>query len=183
MEKNNLLTSEMDVLTAIKTRRSIRTFTDQDVADQVVEELLRCAMHAPSAGGAAPWDFVVIRDHELLVKIAEINPYAKFGVNAPLAILICGNLEREKYQGYWVEDTAAAMENLLLAAHGLGLGACWTGIYPDKGRVASFTELLKLPANIIPMGLAIIGYPKHIPETPDRFDASRVHLNIWGQMA
>ena len=176
----NSLKSEIDALTAIKTRRSIRSFKDQDVPKQIVEELLRCAMHAPSAGGAAPWDFVVIKDKEILKQIGQINPYATFAVKSPLSILVCGNLQREKFPNYWIEDTSAAMENLLVAVNALGLGACWTGIYPMQDRVEAISKLIKLPETVIPMGLAVIGYPEKIPETKDRFDLDRVHYDIWG---
>lgn len=169
----------MDAITAILTRRSVRSFTDKDVSDAVAERLLRAAMAAPSAGNAQPWEFVLIRDRALLERVGAINQYAVFAGKAPLAILVCGNLRLERFPGYWVEDTAAAMQNLLLAAHALGLGAVWTGVYPAEDRVAAFRELVGAPAHVIPMGLAVVGWPASVPEPADRYRPERVHNNTW----
>ena len=91
----------MDTITAIMTRRSVRTFTDEDVSDEVLEQLLRAGMQAPSAGNAQPWEFVVLRDRALLEEVAKINEYAAFAPKAALGILVCANLTLEKFPGYW----------------------------------------------------------------------------------
>ena len=168
-----------EAITVVQTRRSVRSFTDEAVSDADLELILRCAMQAPSAGGAEPWEFVILKDKALLRKFAEINPYAKFAPQADVGIVVCGNLERERFKGFWVQDTSAAMENLLLAVHALNLGGVWTGLYPVEERVKGVRELIQAPAHIIPLGCALIGHPKAKPMPKDRFDESRIHKNIW----
>jgi len=169
----------MDILTALRTRRSIRKFDDKPVSDEMVREILNAAMMAPSAGNAQPWQFVVVDDRKALDSIADVNPYAKMTRQASLGILVCGDLSKEKYPGYWVQDCSAAMQNLLLAVHGLGLGAVWTGIYPDKERVPAFSKIFNLPEHILPLGFAPIGWPAQEPKSESRFREDRIHTNTY----
>jgi nitroreductase len=124
----------MDAIEAILGRRSIRSYTDKPVAKETVQQLLEAAMAAPSAGNQQPWHFVVVDDRALLEKITTVHPYAQMAKSAQLGILVCGDLSLEMHQGYWVQDCAAATENLLVAAHALGLGAVWTGVHPRSER-------------------------------------------------
>jgi nitroreductase len=169
----------MDVMEAIHTRRSIRKFQQKAVPDDLVRDLLAAAMSAPSAGNQQPWQFVIITDREILGKVPGLNPYAAMAKDAPLAILICGDLALEKFPGYWVQDCSAATQNLLLAAHGKGLGAVWTGIYPTNDRVEGFMKLCNLPEKVIPLALVAIGYPAQTLQREDRFRADRIHLDLW----
>ena len=169
----------MDLIEAIHTRRSIRKFQRKPVPDDRVHDLLAAAMSAPSAGNQQPWHFVAITDPQILGKVPDINPYAAMAKGAPLAILVCGDLDLEKYPGYWVQDCSAAVQNLLLAAHGKGLGAVWTGIYPLSDRVEGFKKLCHLPEKVIPLALVVIGYPAQNLSAEDRFRADRVHWNSW----
>ena len=169
----------MDVMSAIMERRSVRAFTDKAVTDAQVEQILRAAMNAPSAGNAQPWEFVVIRDKDTLTKVTQINEYAAFAPSAPVAILACGNLSLEKFKGSWVQDVSAAIENMLLAIPGMGLGAVWTGIYPMEERVLAFQSLLKTPDNVIPLGLIVVGYAETMPQPVDRFKPERIHREVW----
>lgn len=169
----------MDILTAIMERRSVRAFTDQHVTDEQVEQILRAGMNAPSAGNAQPWEFVTIRNKETLTKITAINQYAAFAPTASVGILACGNLDLEKFKGYWVQDVSAAVENMLLAAHGLGLGAVWTGIHPMQDRVIAFQRLVNAPDNVIPLGLIVVGYAKEMPQPVSRFKPERIHSEVW----
>ena len=125
----------MDTLDAIHTRRSIRTYLDQPVSEELIQKLLAAAMQAPSARNQQPWQFMVIDGRALLAKIATFVPNVAMAGKAPLAILVCGDLSLEKSEGYWVVDCAAAVENMLLAAHALGLGAVSCGIYPREARM------------------------------------------------
>lgn len=170
----------MHVLDAIRTRRSIRKFTPDPVSSSQIRTLLEAAMMAPSAGNAQPWQFIVVEDRNTLAQIPEIHPYAAMSREAAVGILVCGDLSREKYPGFWVQDCAAAVQNILLAAHGLGLGAVWTGIYPDEGRMARFRERFSLPPNIIPLAFIPLGHPAQNLSVADRFDPTRVHHNTWG---
>ncbi len=169
----------MDTLEAIHTRRSIREYQDKPVPEELVTEILKAAMAAPSARNQQSWEFIVITDAEVRGKIPTVSPFAQMIVNAPLGILVCGNLKIETAPGYWVVDCSAATQNLLLAAHSLGLGAVWTGVYPREERMDGLTELLNLPEHIMPHSLVVIGYPAQQPEHPDRFKPERIHHNRW----
>ena len=171
----------MYLFTALHTRRSVRAYTDQAVSSQEIHTLLDAAMIAPSAGNAQPWRFVVIDDPELLKKVPALNQYAGMAPQAPVSILICGDPGAEKHKGFWVQDCSAAIQNMLLAATGLGLGTVWTGIYPVEERVKGFRELVGLPEDIIPLGLVVIGRPAKEMERISRFDAAKVYHNTWGK--
>jgi nitroreductase len=169
----------MDTLDAIAARRSIRKYTDRPVPDDVVSQLLKAAMAAPSAGNEQAWQFIVIRDRALLDAIPKFHPYSAMLKYASVAILVCGDLTLEKYKGYWVQDCAAATQNLLLAATTMGLGAVWTGVYPAEDRVAGMRKLLNLPEHVIPLSLVPVGYPAEQPAKADRFNPERVHKDRW----
>ena len=164
---------------AILTRRSIRKYKPQAVPDEIITELLTAAMCAPSAGNEQPWEFVVINDRKLLERIPEFHPYATMLKEAHVAILVCGDLKREKHKGYWVQDCSAATENILIAVNEKKLGAVWLGIYPREERVVGLRKLLGIPENIVPFSLIAIGYPAEVKEPADRFDPARVHQNRW----
>lgn len=173
----------MDIFTTLHTRRSIRRFTDAPVDSESVNRLLDAAMIAPSAGNARPWQFVVVDDKAVLAEVPGINKYAAMAPEAPLGIVVCGDLDRERYKGFWVQDCSAAVQNILLAATGLGLGAVWTGIYPEAERVAGFQKLLQLPERIIPLALVVVGHPAQQAERAEhksRFEPELVHRNRWG---
>jgi len=169
----------METLEAIRTRRSVRKFTAQSIDDSVVEVLLRAAMSAPSAGNQQPWHFIVVNERVLLDRIPEFSPYAAMCRQAPLGILVCGDTRLEKYPGYWIQDCSAATQNLLLAAHDLGLGAVWTGVYPREERIRGFREAFKLPDHILPLAFVVIGYPAERLQPQDRFRPERIHYNRW----
>jgi len=169
----------MDPLDAIRTRRSIRKYQDKPVPEELIEKLLAAAMYAPSACNAQPWQFVLLQDRKLLREVPKIHPYAAMAAQAPLAILVCGDTSLEISPGYWAIDCSAAVENLLLAAHALGLGAVWTGVYPQQDRVEGFRRLLGLPKNVIPHSLIPLGYPAEQPPQEERYRPERIHRNGW----
>jgi len=169
----------MDALEAILSRRSIRKYRKHIISKEMVQLLLQAACSAPSAGNQQPWQFVLLEDHKILNVIHTFHPSARMLKDADKAILICGDLNLEKFKGFWMIDCAAATENILLAAHALGLGACWLGVFPREGRVTGMRKLLHLPAHIIPFALVSLGYPGEIKPREDRYDPSRVHLNKW----
>jgi len=169
----------MDILEAIHTRRSIRKFTAEPLAEDQLNQLLQAAMAAPSAGNAQPWQFVLITERAILDRIPEFHPYAAMCRQAPAAILVCGDPSLEKYPGYWVQDCAAATQTLLLAAHGLGLGAVWTGVHPDVPREGGLRKLLNIPENIVPFALVPVGHPDQPSGRVERFRPERIHRNTW----
>ncbi len=164
---------------AILSRRSIRKYTSQPVSEATVEELLQAAMAAPSAGNQQPWHFVVIRDRQVLAQIPQVHPYSSMVPSAQLAILVCGDLQRERHTGYWVQDCSAATQNLLLAAHAKGLGAVWLGVYPREDRMAGLRKMIGLPQHAVPLALIAIGYPAEDKPPAERYDPSRVHQDGW----
>jgi nitroreductase len=165
----------MDAMEAILTRRSIRKYTAQAVSDELIKELLQAAMSAPSAGNQQDWQFVVVRSRQMLDELGKVHPYAPIG-GAPLAILVCGDLQRESHQGFWTQDCAAATQNLLLAAHAKGLGAVWCGCYPREARAAALRKLLGLPEYVVPLALVVIGYPAEKKGREDRYDPAKVRV-------
>jgi nitroreductase len=169
----------MDALQAILTRRSIRKYTSKAVSEEMVRQLLEAGMSAPSAGNQQPWHFVVFTDHAIMDQISKFHRYSEMLKQAQVAILVCADLSIETHAGYWVIDCSAATENILIAAHALGLGAVWLGIYPREERVKGMIELLKLPETIMPHSLISIGYPGEKKGPANRFHAKRVHYNTW----
>ena len=167
----------------ILSRTSVRAYTDQKVEKDKIEKLLRAAMAAPTAVNKQPWHFVVIEDKHVLEQIAEEIPTAKMAARAPLAITICGDMEKAldgEGRDFWVQDASAATENLLLAAHAMGLGAVWTSVYPIKDKVEATRALLKLPETIVPLGTIVIGYPKEKPLPKDKWKPENVSYNTFG---
>lgn len=169
----------MDILTAIHTRRSVRRFTSDPVSEADLEVLLRVAMQAPSADNGQPWHFIVINDREIMNTIPSIHPWSEMMKEAALGILVCGRIVEGEMGGYWQQDCAAATENILLAAHGIGLGAVWLGIAPDARRMMDFSALVGLPGDVQPMCLIAVGHPARAYLPDDRYDPAKVHYNRW----
>jgi nitroreductase len=169
----------MDAIEAILSRRSIRSYTNRIVTEDTVRELLNAAMSAPSAGNEQPWHFIVIRDRNILDKIPEFHPFSEMLKIAGVAILVCGDISLEKYEGFWVQDCAAATQNILIAANAIGLGTVWLGLYPHMDRVEGMRKLLKLPKTVMPLSLIPVGYPAVQKNKADRFNESRIHFDQW----
>ena len=160
-------------------RRSIRSYRPEAVTEEQIEQVLRAAMAAPSAGNQQSWEFIVVTDRNLLVKITEVHPHSKMLHEAPAAIIVCGNTSREKHAGFWVQDCSAAVENLLLEATHQGLGTVWLGVYPRQDRVDGLKKLFALPEPVIPLAVIAIGHAKEQPKSVDRFNPDCVHRNKW----
>jgi nitroreductase len=169
----------MNVLEAILSRRSIRKYEDRPIATATLEELIKYAMYAPSAVNKQPWHFVILNDRRILKSITEFHPHAQMLANAPAAILVCGDDLLAHTPAYWPVDCSAATQNLLLAAHAMGLGAVWLGIYPRVERISAMAELLDLPEHIHPFSLISLGYTLEPPRIPDRYKKERIHFNKW----
>lgn len=169
----------MDVLEAISTRRSIREFTGEPLKQEELETVLKAGFSAPSAHNMQPWHFIVINTAERLEQISSIHPYAKNLPQAGCAIIVCGDTEKQHREGFLIEDCSAAIQNMLLAAHGIGLGAVWNGIYPLPEIMQLFRDTIKLPKTIIPVGMIVIGHKSHDIEPADRYDSKKIHYNQW----
>lgn len=166
-------------MNAIFKRRSIRKYTDKLVPEEHIEQMIKAAMAAPSAGNQQPWHFVVIDDRQTLNEIPKFHPYSRMLKEASHAIVVCGNVSNLRFEGYWVQDCSAATQNLLLMATELGIGTVWLGVYPDEDRVKAVKELLELPENIIPLCIVSLGYPGETKGPANRFDAAKIHRNKW----
>lgn len=168
-------------LTFIFGRRSIRSYTAEPVADETINDLLRAAAAAPSACAKDPWRFVVVRRTEMLQKIAEALPNGKMLAQASAGLVVCGDLEAAHggELSYLLQDCSAAIQNLLLAAHGLGLGACWLGVHPRVPRMDALRALLDLPGQVIPISVIAVGYPAEQKEARTRLDDAHVHRERW----
>jgi nitroreductase len=169
----------MDVLDAIFTRRSIRKFTGQPVSEEDLHTILRAGCYAPSAKDKRPWQFIVVRDAEKLKAIAAGMRYGKMIPQAGCVIVVCGSKADQGMVGFLVEDCSAAIQNMLLATHGLGLGAVWCGLYPVTPNTRLVTDILELPAGIVPVGLIALGHKIEDRQTAERFDPAKVHLEKW----
>ncbi len=167
----------METLQTIFSRRSIRKYTAQTPSAETVKTLLEAAMAAPSANNAQPWHFVTITDRGSLNALAEVLPYGKMLKQAPLAICVCAEVLSD--ERYWVQDCAAAAENILIAAHALGIGGVWLGTYPREERVAGVVQTLGLPDGVLPLCVLSLGYPAEQRTVPSRYDAARVHQEKW----
>ena len=166
----------------IMTRTSIRQFKAQPVEQDKVDILLKAAMAAPSALNLQPWHFIVINDKETIALLSGKQP-----TSAPLMIAVCGDTDKTmlpdgstKLPDFWVEDVSAATENLLLAAHALGLGAVWTGVYPAMDRTAEVANVLNCPQNIVPLAVVRVGYPDESPEPKNKFKEENISYNKFG---
>lgn len=164
-------------LELIYARRSIRHFTGEPVSRELEDELLRAAMAAPSARNMRPWHFVVVRERGTLDAIAEAHPHAAMLRQATLCLAVLG--DPEVYGEYWIQDCAAATQNILLAATGLGLGACWLGMHPREERKRAVRPLLSIPETMEILSLVAVGHPAEEKEPRTQFEAARVHREKW----
>jgi nitroreductase len=160
-------------------RRSVRRYQERQISSENIDTLIQAAMSAPSADDERPWHFIVINDQSLKKMISETNPFSYVVSEAPVAILICGDISKQKIEGFWVQDCAAATENILIEAQLQGLGAVWLGIYPIDGRIECMRRLMNIPDGIIPFSLVVLGYPADVIEPSKHFDTTRIHYNMW----
>lgn len=166
----------------IMTRVSVREFTGEKISAEQVETLLRAAMAAPSAINKQPWAFIVITDDSIIAKLGEALPYSRCSNKPACAFIPCGDLSKAipgEMGAFWINDVSAATENLLLAAHAMGLGAVWTGLHPDMNRATMVQQMLGLPEHIIPLCVVPVGIPAEHPEVKDKFKPENIHYNGW----
>lgn len=167
------------VIGNIMTRTSVRQYTDRQISADTLETLLKAGMAAPTAVNKQPWAFVVTTGRDALDSLATLQPRLK---TAAAAITVCGDMTRAiegEGRDFWVQDCSAATENILLAAHALGLGAVWTGVYPIAERVDNVSRALALPDSVVPMCIIAVGYPFADQEPKDKWDPSKVHYQRW----
>lgn len=167
------------VIGNIMTRTSVRQYNDRPISADTLETLLKAGMAAPTAVNKQPWAFVVTTGRDALDSLATLQPRLQ---TAAAAITVCGDMTRAiegEGRDFWVQDCSAATENILLAAHALGLGAVWTGVYPIAERVDDVSRALALPDSVVPMCIIAVGYPVGDQEPKDKWDPSKVHYQRW----
>ena len=159
----------MDLMEAIKTRRSIRRFRETPVPENLLKEVLNAARLAPSADNAQPWKIIVVRDEQMKQKVTQASNGQKFLVQAPVVLVVCG-IPEEAFQtvgGYMsshVIDASIALDHVTLAAHSLGLGTCWVAWFKEE----KVKDILGIPEDVRVVALSPLGYPDESPERPSR---------------
>ncbi len=176
-----MISNTTNPLSLLFGRRSVRAYAPGAIGEEAVRQLLEAAMAAPSAMTKDPWRFIVVRQPAVLAQMALTLPGGKMLGTCTLAIVVCGELNAafESKLDYLLQDCSAATENLLLAAHGLGLGACWVGIHPVEIAVRAIRALFGLPTGILPLAAISLGYPGEQLEPRTRYQEAHVHLERW----
>ena len=180
--QNEQVNKQEAALENIMTRVSVRQFTGEKISDEQIDILLRAAMAAPSAINKQPWAFIVVTDEALIAKLGEALPYSRCSNKPACAFIPCGDLSKAiegEMAAFWINDVSAATENLLLAAHAMGLGAVWTGLHPDMNRATMVQQMLGLPEHIIPLCVVPVGVPAEQPEVKDKYKPENIHFNKW----
>lgn len=170
-----------DALSAIFTRRSMRSFARRPIDAATRQTLLRAAFSAPAAENAGTRRFVVITDRDVLDSLPSLHPSAGPAQEAPLAILVCCDTSAEPQTLFWPQDCAVATQNIMLAARAMGLGSLWCGIHPVESREKAFRSAFSMPGMVHPVSLVILGYPLQSFFEEDRYDARLVFCNLWGR--
>jgi nitroreductase len=170
----------MDPIEIMMSRRSVRTWEDKPVPEELVKKILSAAMQTPSARNQQAWQFIVLNERKVLDQVAQTAPGARHAEKAPLGIIVCGDMSLETAMaGYWVQDCAAASMSILVAAYSLGLAGVWTAGYPNMERANGLAKIVELPEKVIPLSMMLLGYPDTRPAPEDRFQEDRVHYNHW----
>ncbi|MDR2979622.1 MAG: nitroreductase family protein [Bacteroidales bacterium] len=174
-------------LKMILNRRSVRNYVpEKPLSTEILYELVKAGMAAPSAKNQQPWAFVAINDHSILTKLAGILPHGKMLAEAGGAIVVCGDMTNtlEGSGGdFWIQDCSAAAENIMLAAEAFGIGSVWIGVYPNKfigvENVMKMNKLLNLPGNVIALNVISLGYPASHDTPKNKYNEEKIHHNTW----
>ena len=152
-------------------RKSVRKYTDEKVPDEVIENLLKAGMQAPSACNQQAWEFIIVSDDEDKEAISKMHRFATH------LIVTLGNLNKAKAHRMIEQDLGACNENILLQATHEGLGAVWLGFHPVEDRTLKLKEYLNIPDYCIPFSVICVGYPANEGEVKLRYDESKVHFD------
>lgn len=165
---------------AIFNRRSVRSYSEKEISKEDIEKILKAGMKAPSAGNEQVWEFIVTKDRSKMLEITSFNPYAKMLETSESIIVVCGDVNKQKYpQDFWIQDCSACTQNMLLEATHLGIGSVWVGIYPIEERILGVQKIFNLPENVKPLCVVSLGYPKKEYERVDTFVPEKVHYDTW----
>lgn len=169
----------MELQKALLNRRSIRKYKNQTISRENINKILEAAMYAPSAMNLQPWQFIVIDQKELLAETVKSISYAEMLKQSAAAIIVCGDSTIEKNESWLLQNCSASIQNILLAAYGLGIGSCWIAIHGMDDVYKKIKEQFKLPENIVPVSLISLGYPDETVTVEERFIKEKIHYNKW----
>lgn len=173
----------MDAIQTIMSRTSVRQYSDKEISEEALRTILEAGMAGPSCVNARDWSFIVVRDREMLNKMADANGRPAEPLRtANLGILVCGDLERAfpRAPEYWVVDGSIAAQNMILAAHAMGIGSVWLGTWPQTNRVKAQAELFDLPGSQVPHSIIAFGYPKEESAKEKLvWEEKRIHYEKW----
>ncbi|AMD17321.1 nitroreductase [Methanobrevibacter sp. YE315] len=158
-------------------RKSVRKFKDEKVPDELIENLLKAGMQAPSSCNSQPWEFIVVSKKEDKEAISKMHRFAKPAAGASHLIVTLGNLNQAKVIRMIEQDLGACNENILLQATHEGLGAVWLGFHPIEDRTLKLKEYLQIPDYCIPFSVICVGWPERQGEVNLRYDKSKVHFD------
>ncbi len=175
------INKEEIVLSAIHNRKSVRKYTNQLVKKEDLVKIIKAGMAAPSGHDTRPWQFIAITDRTIMMQLREKLEWARGLDGSPAAIVVCGDLNKvdERNPDFWITDTSAATQNILLAIEALGLGGVWSTIYPGKDRMVHTRQVLNLPDHIMPLCVIPLGYPTGVEKPKDKYDFTLIHWEKW----
>lgn len=169
----------MELMSAISTRRSVRSYTNDDITDEMIDRIIRAGMMAPSAGNQQPWHFIVVRDKEKMKQVPDFHPYAAMLKSCPASIVVCGDPDGKNWPDFWPQDCSAAIQNMLLAARDLGIGTVWVGVYPVLERMEGMRKIFGIPKTIHPFAIIPVGMPRSEFQKIDRYKKELIHIENW----
>ncbi len=158
-------------------RRSVRRFQKKAIPEEILEVLMQAAMAAPSGNNFQPWEFVIVRDRQMKADLSRVHPWVSMAAEAPAAIVVLGDMNSE----WWEHDCSAAVENLLLAAANLNLGAVWCGI--KENHAQTIRKILGIPAKMGILCIIPIGYPAENPTAGTKYRTDKVHRDHYGNQS
>ncbi len=183
-DEKESISAEKDALNIIMNRTSVRSYTDQIISEDIMEQILRAGMAAPSGKNIQPWELIVVRNKEMLYDLSEAQPYAAGKLNdATAAIIVCArpSTDKDDRKGsiYWDVDAAAVTQNILLAAEYFGVGAVWTTTHPHQHAIEDVRKLLNIPQDVTPLCIVSMGYPDKPKAVKNKWRPEKVHFEKW----
>lgn len=171
----------MNYLKPILERRSHRSFTDTPIPDDVLENILKAGMFAPSAMNSQPWEFLIMMADEKRTAVSELVPFWSMLKNAPLAILVMANTQnyRASTKEFIVQDCSASTMNMLLAAQAQGLGGVWLGLYPKQDIMSKISKIYNIPDHVNPFSIIALGYPYRELRPHRTYKEEKVHIDEY----
>ena len=181
-EKGQAVASKKEsVLSVIHSRKSVRKYTDQPVSQEDLITIMKAGMAAPTGHDTRPWKFVAITDRSIMLELRKELQWATGLDGSPAAIVVCGDMKKVNKLNpeFWITDTSAATQNMLLAIEAMGLGGVWCTLYPGQERMDHTRKILNLPDHIMPLCVIPIGYPTGLEKPKQKFNPKNIHWEKW----